>query len=107
MVNDLSLTSVSFVLNFIRFLSEIHGMSQNSRNSKRVIQKTNFNMKFETLTVQVDISHPLDTFPPKNKSFSTKLFNGKRIGQMKRNKGWDKDIKDRNEVIPRVGIIIA
>ena len=64
-------------------------------------------MKLETLTIQVNISQPLDTFPPKNKSFSTKLFYGKRMGQMKRNKGWAKDIKDRNEMIPRVGIIIA
>ena len=71
------------------------------------MQKTKFNMKFETLTVQVDISQPLDTFPPKNKSFSIKLFNGKRMGQMKRKKGWAKDIKDRKEIIPSVGKIIA
>ena len=32
-----------------------------SQNSKRVIQKTNFNMKIETLTVQVDIIQPLDS----------------------------------------------
>ena len=36
-------------------------MSQNSKNSKRVTRKTNFNMKLETLTVQVDISQPLDS----------------------------------------------
>ena len=53
------------------------------------------------------ISQPLDTFPPKNKSFSTKLFNGKRMGLRKRNKGWAKDRKDRNEMIPRVGVVIV
>ena len=30
-----ALTRVSFERNFIRFLSEIHGMRQNSQNSKR------------------------------------------------------------------------
>ena len=40
----------------------MHGVSQNSKNSKRVTRKTNFNMKLETLTVQVYISQPLDTY---------------------------------------------
>ena len=37
--NDLSLTRITFVLNFIRFLSEIHGMIQNSKN-KHFFQTT-------------------------------------------------------------------
>ena len=41
--NDLSLTRVSFVLDFIRVLSEMHGMSQNRKNNKRVTRKTKMN----------------------------------------------------------------
>ena len=48
-------------------------MGQNSENSKRVMRKT----KNERNELIYSNSQPLDTFPPKNKSFSTKLFNGK------------------------------
>ena len=47
-----ALTRVSFELNFIRFLSEIHGMSQNSRNSKWKTKMNEMN--------QFSNSQPLD-----------------------------------------------
>ena len=52
-------------------------MGQNSKNSKRVMQKTKMN-EMNALV------NPLRHFPPKNKSFSTKLFNGKIIIERER-----------------------
>ena len=51
--------------------------------------------------------NPLTHFSLKIKAFPLSFLNGKRMGHMKRNMGWAKDIKDRNEMIPRVGRIIA
>ena len=46
-----ALTRVSFERNFIRFLSEIHGMRQNSQNSKQKTEMNRFNRVVNPLTL--------------------------------------------------------